>query len=242
MIAVSEGLNTIKTYVKKYFLPVYHVLWAVFLLSAGAACFILSGKGYELRTWDALWHTRGPFGALLFVCISFPVVMTPFFSRNKWYLLSYVFLFVYGFMFGAGNYGMELMIFIFAVAMIGTKRFWAAALTLLVVFEVSRMNNILSHFLAEPVRGVLVSEDITASSGDYFVVLEEYYSDGKTKQYCSVKKTADLGILVLDKTGDLKLDRRIKPSEILWRDGTTFSISGTFYDAEEILKKADESN
>ncbi len=237
---MSEKLTEIKTRIKKYFFPVYHVLWAVFLLAAGAASFVLSNKGYELRGWNALWHTRGPLGAMLFVCVSFPVVMTPFFSRNKWYLLSYSFLFAYGFFFGMGNYGMVFMIFIFAVAMIGTKRFWAAALTLLVVFEVSRMNNIVSHFLAEPIKGVLVSEDIAASSGGYSVVLEEYYSDGKTKQYCTVKKTADLGILVLDKTGDLKLDRKIRPSEILWRDGTTFSINGTLYDAGEILDRASD--
>ena len=240
MLFMPERLNVIKSFIKKYFLPAYHVLWAVYLISAGVACHILSSKGYELRGWNSLWHTRGPFGALLFVCISFPVVMTPFFSRNKRYLLSYVFLFVYGFMFGAGNYGMVFMIFIFAVAMIGTKRFWAAALTLLVVFEISRMNSILSHFLAEPIKGVLVSEDIAASSGDYFVVMEEYYSDGKTKQYCTVKKTTELGIFVMDKTGDLKLDGKIKPSEILWRDGTTFSINGTLYDAGEILNQSSD--
>ena len=237
---MSEKLTEIKTRIKKIFLPVYHVLWAVFLLAAGTASFILSGKGYELRGWNALWHTRGPLGAMLFVCVSFPVVMTPFFSRNKWYLLSYGFLFAYGFFFGMGNSGIVFMIFIFAVAMIGTKRFWAAALTLLVVFEVSRMNSILSHFLAEPIKGVLVSEDIAASSGDYFVVMEEYYSDGKTKQYCTVKKTTELGIFVMDKTGDLKLDGKIKPSEILWRDGTTFSINGTLYDAGEILNQSSD--
>ena len=240
MLFMPERLNVIKSYIKKYFLPVYHVLWAVYLISAGVACHILSSKGYEIRGWNALWHTRGPLGALLFVCISFPVVMTPFFSRNKWFLPSYVFLFVYGFMFGAGNYGMVFMIFIFAVAMIGTKRFWAAALTLLVVFGISRMNSILSHFLAEPIKGVLVSEAVDTSPGGYSVVLEEYYSDGKTKQYCTVKKTADLGILVMDKAGDLKLDRKIKPSEILWRDGTTFSINGTLYDAGEILDRSSD--
>ncbi|MBR6290130.1 MAG: hypothetical protein IKR53_01680, partial [Clostridia bacterium] len=96
------------------------------------------------------------------------------------------------------------------------------------------------HFLAEPIKGVLVSEDIAASPGGYSVILEEYYSDGKTKQYCTVKKTADLGILVMDKAGDLKLDRKIKPSEILWRDGTTFSINGTLYDAGEILDRSSD--
>ena len=234
---MPEKTVNFQTALKKYAIPAYHVLWALYLIVSGIILIIMASKGYEGVDFARQWEDRRFICLFVFVLVSIPVVITPLFSRKNAYAVSYVFLVAYGFMFGYSvALGVSVSLFLLAVSLYVIRYRWAAAFSIIAAVLIF-FSSYLIVGMSRPATDRKLSETVAARRGKYSIVLTDYEAYGSKKRYQVLRlvKTADLGIVTLEKTEVIECFKEIGPDDVSWADGTSFTVDGTLYDAEKIL-------
>ena len=220
----------------KKFLPIYHIIWALYLVASYIAVLILSENGYEPISIARYLERNQIINILVFLLISTPIVFTPFFSQKTGYFASYGFLVLYGFLLwfsGSISIGAAVAFLLLAISFFITDHKWLAGFSVLTAVLIVWCSFFLTA-LGTKAEDKKLSESIK-TKGQYSLVFTEY--DTELKYHKSVlRKNLNLGIVSLEKNKEVPIPDQIDQDDVYWTDKDAFHLKNEIIEVGEMFE------